>query len=201
MIDELQVEQTTLDRGTARVRWSRAGAPISVQAALEACRDDAVFRERLIGVLRDAPYAGYFWEHPPITRAALARPFELVLVDAPGFARVRPEPNAFAQHFARDDDGDGVVVFENLGRDATLVVPCPIAAVDAYTHLAAFVRSAPRDQVHALLRCAAGEALARASARPLWLSTAGMGVYWLHVRLDSRPKYYRHTPYTVHDPR
>jgi len=27
------------------------------------------------------------------------------------------------------------------------------------------------------------------------LSTAGMGVYWLHVRLDTRPKYYQHTPY------
>ncbi|MGI9175867.1 MAG: DUF6940 family protein [Rhodothermales bacterium] len=24
----------------------------------------------------------------------------------------------------------------------------------------------------------------------MWLSTAGGGVSWLHVRLDSRPKYY-----------
>ena len=28
-----------------------------------------------------------------------------------------------------------------------------------------------------------------------WLSTAGMGVYWLHVRVDSRPKYYRYQGY------
>jgi len=41
----------------------------------------------------------------------------------------------------------------------------------------------------------AREALARLSDRPLWISTAGMGVNWLHVRLDSRPKYYRHAPY------
>ena len=32
----------------------------------------------------------------------------------------------------------------------------------------------------------------RVSASPLWLSTAGMGVSWLHLRLDSRPKNYRH---------
>ena len=31
--------------------------------------------------------------------------------------------------------------------------------------------------------------------KPTWLSTAGMGVAWLHVRLDQRPKYYAHRPY------
>lgn len=31
---------------------------------------------------------------------------------------------------------------------------------------------------------------------PLWLCTDGRGVPWLHVRLDSTPKYVKHTPYT-----
>jgi hypothetical protein len=35
----------------------------------------------------------------------------------------------------------------------------------------------------------------RVSAKPVWLSTAGGGVAWLHVRLDDRPKYYAHAPY------
>ena len=48
---------------------------------------------------------------------------------------------------------------------------------------------------HALWRTV-GEAVSeRITDRPLWLSTAGGGVAWLHVRLDSRPKYYGHTPY------
>jgi hypothetical protein len=33
--------------------------------------------------------------------------------------------------------------------------------------------------------------------QPIWLSTAGMGVAWLHIRLDERPKYYSHKPYAV----
>jgi hypothetical protein len=37
---------------------------------------------------------------------------------------------------------------------------------------------------------------ARVSTTPVWLSTAGAGVAWLHVRLDDRPKYYSHRPYT-----
>lgn len=32
---------------------------------------------------------------------------------------------------------------------------------------------------------------------PIWLNTAGAGVPWLHIRLDSRPKYYRYQPYTL----
>jgi hypothetical protein len=32
---------------------------------------------------------------------------------------------------------------------------------------------------------------------PVWVSTAGMGVSWLHVRLDNRPKYYGYKPYRL----
>jgi hypothetical protein len=35
----------------------------------------------------------------------------------------------------------------------------------------------------------------RVGRQPVWLSTAGAGVAWLHVRLDDRPKYYGHGPY------
>lgn len=37
--------------------------------------------------------------------------------------------------------------------------------------------------------------VARLGVRPVWLSTAGMGVSWLHVRLDARPKYYGFAAY------
>lgn len=87
------------------------------------------------------------------------------------------------------------MTFPNLGRDATLVVPCPLADHSAYGHLAAFVRHAPEHQRDALWQ-AVGEAMAnRVSKRPVWLNTAGAGVSWLHVRLDNRPKYYGYAPY------
>ena len=35
----------------------------------------------------------------------------------------------------------------------------------------------------------------RVNEIPVWLSTAGGGVAWLHVRLDDRPKYYSYAPY------
>ena len=41
----------------------------------------------------------------------------------------------------------------------------------------------------------------RLGGKPVWLSTAGLGVGWLHVRLDDRPKYYRHAPYVREEAR
>ena len=41
-----------------------------------------------------------------------------------------------------------------------------------------------------------GAALERQlGAQPIWLSTSGLGVFWLHISLDSWPKYFTHEPY------
>ena len=194
---EAHSEKVNGDAIKMRVRWQ--GASISTGATLELCRSDDEFRAQLIGILAGAPFEAYFWETPPVTASTLGRPFEFVLSDAPALAKAAPDLDAFRRHFDRDGDHDGVVVFENLGRDATLVVPRPLASTDTYVHLGAFLRGAPEAQTHARFRCVAQEVVSRVSDCPLWLSTAGMGVFWLHVRLDSRPKYYRHTPYTVAD--
>jgi hypothetical protein len=191
----LGIEADELASDATRIRVHSQAAPMSVRAALELCRTDDAFRSQLVAVLAGSRFAAYFWELPPLTLSSLAHGFEFVLTEARGLAGAPPDAGAFGEHFGLDSDRDGVVTFENLGRDATLVVPCPAAPADVYVHLAAFLRAAPGPQVHALLRCVAHEALARVSAKPLWVSTAGMGVAWLHVRLDSRPKYYRHAPY------
>ena len=71
----------------------------------------------------------------------------------------------------------------------------PAATPGNFSHLASFVATASEARQEALWS-AVGQALeTRISARPLWLSTAGLGVAWLHVRLDTRPKYYRHAAY------
>ena len=113
--------------------------------------------------------------------------FECVVKDAPSLATGRADPSAFSVHLR-----DSVNTFSSLGGDATLIAP---SATGDYGHFAAFLRTAPAAQVDALLR-SVGDAIAAwpRSANP-WVSTAGLGVPWLHVRVDTRPKYYRHRPY------
>jgi hypothetical protein len=157
-------------------------------------QSDFDFREFFIGLLAEAPYAAFRWETPPITAASAARPFEFVLLDSPGLES-KPDPNAFAEHFGNSSRNQEVVSFPNLNNDAILVVPCPLGPISAYGHLAAFVRDAPEAQKHSLWKMV-GELMERQlGPKPLWLSTAGAGVSWLHVRLDQRPKYYQHDEY------
>ncbi len=171
--------------------------PARFEDVLRGWRGDAAFRSLFNDILAKSPFAAFRWETPPVTAATLTRPFEFVLLDSPDLAR-RPNRSAFAEHFGDASDA-GVVRFANLGGDAIMVVPCPIAGSSAYGHLAAFVREAPIRQRHALWQ-SVGEAMAgRIGSKPVWLSTAGAGVSWLHVRLDDRPKYYGFGPYKQQD--
>ncbi len=172
----------------------RDAAALTYSDALDGWENDPAFRSWFTQQLADAPLAGYRWEVPPVTAATVGRPFEFVLMAAAGFARL-PDPGPFAAAFA-SAGGAGAVAFPNLGGDAVLVAPRPTTGPPAaYTDLAAFVRRAADDQQHALWQTVAAAVRARLNARPLWLSTAGHGVAWLHVRLDDAPKYYNHSPY------
>jgi len=140
------------------------------------------------------PNRAFRWECPPLTTACTDEPVEFVLVDSPSLER-SAEIRPFSGHF----NGDAVVTFTNLGGDATLVVPAEVERSAEYAHLASFLRTAPESQ-HAALWAAVSQATTdRLSTKPLWLSTAGGGVPWLHVRLDDRPKYYAHAPYRSSD--
>jgi hypothetical protein len=102
---------------------------------------------------------------------------------------------AFSNYF-QSHAVDDVAIFPNLGNDAIMVVPCPVTAHSAYGHIAAFLRNAPEHQQYSLWQAVGRSMIDRLSSPdPMWLNTAGAGVSWLHVRLDSYPKYYGYVPY------
>jgi hypothetical protein len=171
------------------------GRAMPYRQVMTGWRDDGPFRSWFIERLAAPAPGAYVFETPPVTRATLERPFEFVLRESPALARAHPDASSFAEHFDAADAKATVVGFWNLGRDAYLVAPLPLAAPAAYPHLAAFARRAPQTQQHAWLRAAADALGQQISDRPLWLSTSGLGVPWLHLRLDVRPKYYTHAPY------
>ena len=115
-------------------------------------------------------------------------------MDAPALSRALVDSSHFDDTFAAAGT-ESVVSFANLSGDALLVAPCLIAAPATYAHLASFVRDAPASQIRALWQCVARAFAETISETPLWISTSGLGVIWLHIRLDRFPKYYTHAPY------
>lgn len=171
-----------------------ASGPLSSGAVLRLLAESAAFRTWFTVMLLEGASAAFRWETPALSVGTQSHPFECVLIDDPRLQR-RPDPQAFASYFqGRHVTADALPV-PNLGRTSELIVPRGIAAPEVYVHLASFLRGAPPTQVDALWRCAAETTLRSLSDRPLWLSTAGAGVAWLHVRVDRVPKYYWHRPY------
>ncbi len=176
-----------------RVLIGLDSSPISFAEVLRRWQHDAEFRAFFSALLAVAPFSAFRWETPPITLETAERPFEFVLLDSPTLARTG-DSTAFDDQFVGATQG-GVIAFPNLRKDAIMVVPCPNGPPSAYGHLAAFVRQASEPQRHGLWKLV-GEAMGRRlGEKPVWLSTAGAGVPWLHVRLDDTPKYYGHAPY------
>jgi hypothetical protein len=149
------------------------------------------------GALLEAGGEAFFWEHPPLRTDRLGGKAEVVLLDSPVLARSHPDPSAFEGHFHTSPRAQAVA-FPNLGGDALLIAPCPIKGSEGYPHLAAFLRRGPETQhvaFWAQVSSSVLEALQSAEGELRWISSAGLGVSWLHLRIDRRPKYYRHREY------
>lgn len=172
------------------------GKWISYADVIEGWVNNATFRTGFTELLASSPFDAFRWETPALTKLNASQPFRFVFWNEPEFVSRSTDGTAFEDYFSADQDLCGVVSFANLRGDATLVVPSPRTSNSAYGHLAAFLRRGPRDQVDALWRVVGQTVRFKLGASPIWLSTAGGGVAWLHVRVDAFPKYYGYVPYT-----
>jgi len=195
MPNPFSAEITELNDGRVlRYRLFNDSEPLSWSDVVDRWQHDPSFRTFFISLLADVPFLAYFWETPPVTVSTKTELFEFVLVDSRALVGVQSDERAFAEHFS---SADSVIEFSNLGGDATLVVPCPREPLTTYSQISTFARGAPDDQQHQLWALVAAALKRRLGDQPVWVSTSGLGIYWLHIRLDSVPKYYTYEPYRV----
>jgi hypothetical protein len=169
------------------------GVSLTFRQLFELLQDSSDFATWYTRQLKESRFPCYFWEHPPLTRTTIDLDAEFALVNAPMLHNLRPNAASFRSYFTAGE----VVSFRNLGGDAILIAPSPVDASQGYAHLSAFLHKAPDSQVRALWH-SVGQTICNAlTDKPIWLSTSGLGVAWLHVRLDSSPKYYQHQPYKM----
>lgn len=179
-----------------RILWFtiEENSPLPFSEVLFLWEQSEEFRDYFIDLLSHSPFKAYRWETPAISSITADRSFEFVLLDSPILER-QPNARAFSEHFIGKVPGS-VVKFQNLRNDAILVVPSPFNPTDNYySNIGSFTRNASRSQQHELWKLVGRTALNRLNDQPVWVSTAGAGVPWLHIRLDDRPKYYGYTAY------
>lgn len=190
-----KADSTVVDAGRiVKTEIRDEGNSLSVERAISLWRSDGSFRTWFNTLISAAPFDAFRFETPSVSAGSAGRPFEFVTVNSPSIDRPA-DFRAFRMQFEEAPPDETVLTFANLGGDAQMVVPAPIGDSRIYGHIGNFVRYAPRHQQDELWRAVGNALSVRLSDRPVWLSTAGGGVPWLHVRLDDRPKYYAYSPY------
>lgn len=177
----------------------RGSSPMTWRDITRCWQFDWEFQEYFISMLKQQPFESFFWEMPPVCKSSVDNIYKFVIVDAgTAFHSMKGDPNCFKDQFP-DENCQEVIAFNNLAGDAVLVVPRPPQEqkdLDHYLNLASFMRCDSATQVMLLQELGKQvEQWLQSRERFVFVSTAGLGVPWLHVRLDTCPKYYRHMPY------
>lgn len=149
----------------------------------------------------------YFWECIPVSKATINKPFEFVKTKNEALDRMTQDWSRFQEHIDRSDNPE-VTSFPNLSGDSILVIPMPkrghrISCTERdneirdYKHLRKFLVEADLEQWDSFWQEVGKKMLESLEENdaPKWLSTHGLGVPYLHVRIDSRPKYYSWNEY------
>ena len=132
-----------------------------------------------------------FMEWPRITQHTITAPFRCALTGTNELAGVKPNPKAF-----NIDSEHEVVITPNLSGDAMLVIPSLQAKRD-YSHLRAFLENCTDQRLIEIYWKNTANQIRQAVKRTgyTWVSTHGLGIPWLHIRISTVPKYYVHGAY------
>jgi len=193
---EFEAESISQNEGNLqKFRIKKSGNELKYREVLDLWENNQEFTEFYSSIFKKCGFASYIWETPPISTDSLNQAFEFVILNTPK-SSLKPDVDTFSEYFDEKTKNYGVVSFLNLGHDAMLVVPSPLRNGSNYSGLAEFFSEAPLDQQRAFWKVTAHQIKLRLSNKSTWVSVAGGGIAWLHIRLDSRPKYYRYMPYT-----
>ena len=187
-------KRSEIESGDQNIRFGieNAERQLSNRDFLENLSNSEEFRMFYNDILSDCGFQALFWEHPPFTEDNLDHSYECNLINSTFLAGRNPDPDTFEAYFRSDKT---VVRFPNLGNDAILIAPCPVLNHSVYTHIGTFVRNAEEEQINDLWKTTGIETLRTVGSKPKWLSTSGLGVFWLHIRIDQVPKYYQTEAY------
>ena len=184
--------------GSKVYRIFQGESPLYYRDALTLMKSDRKFQDFLTKILKECGYDAFVWETVPVSSSSQDQiEFKFAITESKSLDRMSKDTETFAEHFKNSQKS--VTSFLNQGRDATLISPLPkwCFGKKDYTHFGKFLHAASDDQIRAFWSEVGNAMLIKLSSedRPFWLSTAGHGVGWLHMRVDIQPKYYTYSSF------
>jgi len=181
------------------MKFTHNGEPVTWRSFIALTKESNI---AFVNVLKEAilstSFNAMFFNCPPVTRDDLNQVFEAAIMNAPSLDGVTTDVKSFEDKFKGNDM---VTSFENLRKDSLMVSPVPLEdqKEEIYSSLGPFIRNAPEEQQLAFWGAIGQELFQLIPKRTVWVNTAGTGVYFLHMRLDSKPKYYQYEKFMSSD--
>ena len=175
-----------------------SGASVTISEWTTSFLDDSSLRQSFYCILKECPYEAYFFESKGASiESAKKTHFEFILMNAPDLRQRTDRTGPMFESFKDQFSGCAELscAFWSLGGDARLIAPQPKSDrnINNYMHLASFMRTVNSEQIDHIWTLLTKEYIKRQTTnegKPIWFSTSGAGVSWLHIRVDDRPKYY-----------
>ena len=156
------------------------------------------FQKEFINILKNSPYNSYYFQTPNIR--SLNDPIEFVLIKSETLHKKTADWTKYKEYMKRKPRNRTSLSFDNLSGNTKLVVPFNKKENIKYGHLKDFILNASKEEIRDIL-LKVGEEVENyknnsiTNEKPLFLSTHGDGVPWLHFRIESSPIYYLYKPY------
>lgn len=151
------------------------------------------FIQFYVSELRNMGLDAFYWEHPALKTIFLENNYECIIQRSIPLETKEINENAFSDYIYKNEQ---VVDFMNLGKNARLVIPTKQSEKSIYNHLGKFINYATEEQIIAVFQRVGQKIKEEIEKKEtIWLNTAGLGIIWLHIRLDTKPKYYKTKQY------
>lgn len=197
MSQEFKIEIIEQGENTVRFRVKNGELNLCFEDVFELWASNSKFVEFYKDELIKLNYEAFYWEHPAIKKEFLNKKYECILQRSRPLEHLPIDESAFIDYInSKEQAAD----FMNLGKNARLIVPTKKTDKEIYNHMSKFIRLAAQEQIIELFKRVGNSILEKIESKKLiWLNTAGLGVIWLHIRMDTIPKYYKTTRYKEPD--
>jgi len=139
-----------------------------------------------------------FFYQTTVIDSNLSNEYKEIYIESERLEKISQDYSPFNEYFFKPKN-KYVTSFSNLSGDSILIIPIPNKSKYNYTTLKDFIDNAPLKQQKAFwIHVAECIIELLKIVDKVYLNTHGLGVYYLHVRLDTKPKYYsKELLYTV----
>jgi hypothetical protein len=190
---KFHIEIKGKNENAIRFFLKKEAAYLSFEEVFDLWSNSVDFINFYVNALIDLNYQAFYWEHPALNKQFLKKKYECILHRSQPLEFLRSNEKAF-EHYLYSKKH--VEDFLNLGKNARLIIPTKQTNQEIYNHFGKFIRFAKKEQQLELFKRIGTLIIEELEEKELiWLNTAGLGVIWLHIRLDTRPKYYKTQKY------